>query len=59
MAYPSRSLPRSFGYSCLTSLPDGSIGCLYEAEGASRIVFARVTLDWLTQGKARSGRNQD
>lgn len=51
--------PGSFGYSCLTSLPDGSIGCLYEAEGASRIVFARVTLDWLTQGKVRSGRNQD
>ncbi|SIO62557.1 sialidase-1 [Singulisphaera sp. GP187] len=49
----------SFGYSCLTALPDGSIGCLYEAEGANRIVFARVTLDWLTHGKARADRNED
>jgi sialidase-1 len=41
----------SFAYSCLTTLPDGTVGCLYEAEGASRIVFARFTLDWLTGGK--------
>lgn len=40
-----------FAYSCLTSLPDGTIGCLYEAEGTSRIVFARFTLDWLTRGQ--------
>lgn len=49
----------SFGYSCLTSLPDGTIGCLYEAEGAKRIVFARVTLDWLTAGKDRFNRDED
>jgi sialidase-1 len=41
----------SFAYSCLTALPDGTIGCLYEADGTSRIVFARFTLDWLTEGK--------
>lgn len=41
----------SFGYSCLTSLPDGTIGCLYETDGTSRIVFARFSLDWLTEGK--------
>jgi sialidase-1 len=39
-----------FAYSCLTALPDGTIGCLYEAEGTSKIVFARFTLDWLTHG---------
>lgn len=40
-----------FAYSCLTALPDGAIGCLYEAEGTSKIVFARFTLDWLTEGR--------
>lgn len=37
-------------YSCLTTLPDGRIGCLYET-GESRvyekIVFAEFSLDWL------------
>jgi sialidase-1 len=42
-----------FAYSCLTALPDGSIGCLYEVNDARRIVFARFTLDWLTDGKDR------
>jgi sialidase-1 len=41
----------AFAYSCLTALPDGTIGCLYEAEGAKKIVFARFTLDWLSDGK--------
>ncbi len=41
----------SFGYSVLTALPDGTIGCLFESENASRIVFARFTLDWLSDGK--------
>lgn len=40
-----------FAYSCLTALPDGTIGCLYEAEWTKKIVFARFTLDWLTDGK--------
>jgi sialidase-1 len=43
----------SFAYSCLTVLPDGTIGCFYESEGAGRIAFARFTLDWLTEGKDR------
>ena len=46
-----------FAYSCLTALPDGTIGCLYEAGGTSRIVFARFTLDWLTEGKDRLEKN--
>jgi sialidase-1 len=43
----------SFGYSCLTKFKDGTIGCLYEADGATRIVFARLTLDWLSNGEDR------
>jgi sialidase-1 len=40
-------------YSCLTVLPDGSIGCLYEAGEKSAyetITFARFRLSWL-EGK--------
>ena len=48
----SRSIAQgSFAYSCLTVLPDGTIGCLYETDGYGRIVFARVRLDWLTRGQ--------
>lgn len=39
--------PGSFAYSVLTALPDGTIGCLFETDGANRIVFARFTSDWL------------
>lgn len=40
----------SFAYSCLTALPGGTLGCLYEAEGTSRVVFVRFSLEWLTGG---------
>ncbi|MHC4507853.1 MAG: sialidase family protein, partial [Planctomycetota bacterium] len=42
-------------YSCLTVLPDGDIGCLYEG-GDTRygeIVFAGFSLEWLADGKDR------
>ena len=39
----------SFAYSCLAPLPGGTIGCLYEAEGTKKVVFARFTLDWLEE----------
>jgi sialidase-1 len=39
--------PGSYAYSVLTSLPDGTIGCLFETDEANRIVFARFTLGWL------------
>lgn len=42
------------GYSCLTKLPDGSIGLFYEAGNDARyqrIDFARFTLEQLTDGK--------
>jgi sialidase-1 len=42
-----------FAYSVLTALDDGTIGCLFEADGTKRLVFARFTLDWLTNGAER------
>ncbi len=44
-------------YSCLAVLPDGSIGCLYEAgqkHPYEKILFAGLTLDWLTDGSDRN-----
>ena len=35
--------PGAFAYSCLSRLPDGDIGCLYEAEDYRKIVFARLS----------------
>jgi len=40
-----------FGYSCLTAMPDGEIGCLFETAGCSQIAFERFSLAWLTDGK--------
>jgi sialidase-1 len=40
-----------FGYSCLTAMPDGTIGCLYEIEGCAKIAFQSFSLEWLTDGK--------
>lgn len=37
----------SAAYSCLTVLPDGRIGMLYERDSTTRITFAVFTLDWL------------
>jgi sialidase-1 len=39
--------PESSAYSCLVALPDGSAGCLYEADDYRRIEFARFGLPWL------------
>ncbi|MBT3199888.1 MAG: exo-alpha-sialidase, partial [Phycisphaerales bacterium] len=41
----------SSAYSCLTVLPDKSIGLFYERDGYKKITLARFTLDWLTGGK--------
>lgn len=40
--------PGSFAYSVLTRLPNGDIGCLFEADNYQRIAFARVPHSWLT-----------
>jgi sialidase-1 len=45
--------PGGFAYSVLTKLPDGTLGCLFEADNYARIVFARCTIDWLTDGGAK------
>ena len=42
--------PEPFAYSSLTVLPDGTIGCLFEADQYRSIRFARFKLDWLTEG---------
>jgi len=39
--------PGGFAYSVLTRLPDGTVGCLFEADGTKRIVFARFSTPWL------------
>ena len=36
-----------FAYSVLTRLADGQVGCLFEADGYQRLVFARFPLEWL------------
>jgi hypothetical protein len=41
-------------YCCLTVLPDGTVGLLYEGGQRGRydsILFARVNLEWLTDGQ--------
>ena len=43
--------PGGYAYSSLASLPDGSVGCLFEKDGYKTVTFARFTLAWLTDGK--------
>ena len=38
----------SAAYSCLTILPDGQIGMLYERDSYGKITFVRYGLEWLT-----------
>jgi sialidase-1 len=40
----------SFAYSCLASLPDGSVACLFERDDAKKISIARFTVNWV-EGK--------
>ena len=41
----------SSAYCCLSVLPDGRVGLLYEASAYKRITFAAFDLDWLSLGK--------
>lgn len=41
----------SFAYSCLSSLPDGSVACLFERDHTKRISCARFAIDWV-EGRA-------
>lgn len=42
--------PGGFAYSCLASLPDDTVGCLFERDGTKKISFARFSIDWI-EGK--------
>lgn len=42
--------PGFFAYSCLTSLPDGNIGLLYETSEYRQIVFVSFSVDWIREG---------
>ena len=48
--------PGSFGYSVLTRLHDGTVGCLFETDGANRIVFARFTVGWVSESNDTQGK---
>ena len=52
----SRQIDTIAGYSCLTALPDGTVGLFYEDTSNSYLsmVFARFSLDWLTQADVDS-----
>jgi len=39
--------PGSFGYSCLASLPDGRVACLFERHGSATISIVRFTVEWV------------
>lgn len=39
--------PGGFAYSCLASLPDGSLACLFERDGYKTIALARFSLGWV------------
>lgn len=41
----------SFGYCCLTAMPDGTIACLFDDADWTKTTFTRFSLDWLTDGK--------
>lgn len=43
----------SAAYCCLTRLPDGRVGLLYEADGYKRLVFTTFELGWFTLGQTR------
>ena len=45
--------PGGFAYSCLASVPDGEVGCLFERDGTTKISFARFPVEWI---EARASR---
>ena len=49
----------SSAYSCLTVLPDGRIGMLYERDAYKKIAFTAFTLDWLRGGKDQPDVSKD
>lgn len=56
-SWPVRKVIQSgpFAYSCLTQLTDGSVGCLYEADGTRRVALILFDLEWI-ESKAQENR---
>jgi len=50
----ARQIDTRAGYSSLAVLPDGTVGLFYEAPANYDMVFARFSLDWLTQADVDS-----
>jgi sialidase-1 len=46
--------PGSFAYSGLVKLSDGTVGCLFETDETTRLVFARFPLAWLESGAPKT-----
>lgn len=42
--------PDYYAYSCLTKMPDGRIGLLYETERYRKINFTAFTVEWVMEG---------
>ncbi|MCK4745576.1 MAG: exo-alpha-sialidase, partial [Bacteroidales bacterium] len=47
-------IPSDYAYSCLTLLPDGKIGLLYETDRYREIKFTSFSVDWVKQGDPES-----
>ena len=41
----------SAAYSCLTRLPSGEVGVIFERDNYARLTFAAFPVDWLTAAK--------
>ena len=39
--------PGGFAYSCLATLPNGDVACLFERDGTKKITFTRFPVDWI------------
>ena len=50
-SWPAKKVlwPGGFAYSVLTKLPDGRVGCLFEADNYQRCVFATFTTGWILE----------
>ena len=49
-AYSKQVYSGGSAYSDLVVLPDWNIGCFYEKDSYSKIVLARFSLEWVTDG---------
>ncbi len=45
--------PGDFAYSCLATMRESTIGCLYEGDNYKTISFVRFTIDWVKKNRIR------